>query len=355
MAARVAHRYKKKVGKSPGSMEYVGRREAHPTTLALIDYGPDHCQAKKLERVDPIVPYIASDTITWLDVCGLHNEPVLSRIGREFGIHPLIMEDVLNTTQRPKAEMSDSMVFIVLRMIHLEEKTGRQVVEQVSMIFGKNYVITFQELPGDVLDGLRERIRSGKGRLRASGADYLAYAIMDSVVDHYFLVLEHIGEQIETLEARVLERPDKELVGQIHQVRRDLISLRRATWPLREEIGVLLRQEHPLIDRETLPYLRDLYDHTIRVIETVESHREMASALLDIHLSSTSNRMNEVMKTLTVIATIFIPLTFLAGIYGMNFEYMPELGNRWAYPAFWGICVFVGISMLTIFRRKKWL
>jgi magnesium transporter len=353
--ARPAHRYRKKLGKSPGSMEYVGRREALPTKLTLIDYDAEHFESRPLERVDPVRPFLSTDTVTWLDVSGLRDTQVLERIGKEFDIHPLIMEDVLNTTQRPKAELSDAMVFIVLRMVQLDEKTGRLVVEQVSLILGKNYLITFQELPGDVFDSVRERLKSAKGHLRHSGPDYLAYAIMDSVVDHYFVVLEHIGEQIEVLEGKVLENPDKELVAEIHRLRRDLVAVRRATWPLREEIGALLRTEHSLVDKATLPYLRDLHDHTIRVIETVETHREMATALLDIYLSNTGNRLNEVMKMLTIIATIFIPLTFMAGIYGMNFEYMPELSERWAYPTFLIVCVAVAVSMLAFFRRKRWL
>jgi magnesium transporter len=272
-----------------------------------------------------------------------------------------VLEDILGTHQRPKVEIFDDYIFAILKMISYNHDEDEIHVEQLSLILGKNFVITFQEVPGDIFDPLRARIEGGKGRARKSGSDYLAYAIMDIVVDRYFLVLEKLGEEIEELEEAVLEDYDSSIVETIHILKRQLIDLRKMIWPLREVISNLQRDESPLIKKATSRFITDLYDHIIQTIDTLETYREMVSSLLDIYLTMVSNRMNEVMKVLTIIATIFIPLSFLAGVYGMNFDTgisqfnMPELEFPYGYMMFWGLAVLIAGGLLTYFRKKRWL
>lgn len=291
-------------------------------------------------------------TVTWINIDGIHDVGVIEKIGKEFDVHTLILEDILNTGQRPKFEDMEKYLFVVLKMLRLEN--GTVVAEQVSLIVGSNYVISFQEQVGDVFEVIRERIRSAKGKIRKMGADYLAYTLLDSIVDNYFAVLENFGERIEVMEEELVVEPDQQTLHQIHGLKRQLINLRKSVWPLREVIGGLERSESELIKDETEVFLRDVYDHTIQVIDSVETFRDMVSGMLDIYLSSVSNRMNEVMKVLTIFAAIFIPLTFIAGVYGMNFEYMPELKYRWGYFGVWGVIICVAAAMLIYFKRKKW-
>jgi magnesium transporter len=286
---------------------------------------------------------------------GIHQVEILEQLGECMGVHPLVLEDILNTDQRPKLEDFDDYLFIVLKMSHYDDQNGEMEVEQISLILGPNYVVSFQERPGDVFDPIRERITNGRGRIRKLGADYLAYALIDAIVDHYFVVLEQIGEKIEFLEEELITDPTPETLQTIHNLKREMIFLRKSVWPLREVVGGLERRESPLIGESIAVYLRDVYDHTIQVIDTLETFRDMISGMLDIYLSSVSNRMNEVMKVLTIIATIFIPLTLIAGIYGMNFKHMPELEQPWGYPVVWGVMLATAIVMLIYFRRKKWL
>jgi len=345
----------KKTGLPPGSMVYVGEKKVEEVKLSVIDYDQDKIEKRDLKNVEEAFPFKETPTVTWLNVTGLHDIDILEKIGGRYDIHPLILEDILNTDQRPKVEITDDYIFIVLKMLSYDSEKHEINAEQVSLIMGENYVITFQEREGDVFNPLRERIENGKGRIRKSGPDYLTYAIIDIIIDNYFLVLELIGEQIEYLEGNVLENPDHTLVQRIQRMKRELIFLRKSTWPLREVISGITRDETSLIKETTNPYLRDLYDHTVQVIDTVETFRDMVSGILDIYLSSVSNRMNEVMKVLTIIATIFIPLTFLAGVYGMNFEYMPELKWHLSYPVLWLVMIGIFIGMLFYFRRKKWI
>jgi magnesium transporter len=279
----------------------------------------------------------------------------VEKIGTHFGIHPLIMEDILHTGQRPKGEDLGDYLFIVLKMIYHDEEKDEVIGEQLSLILGPNYVISFQEREGDVFNPIRERIRNAKGRIRKAGADYLAYVLVDAIVDHYFAILEELGGTIESLEEELVTNPRPETLQTIHTLKRELIFLRKSVWPLREVISGLEREESPLITEPTGIYLRDVYDHTIQVIDTIETYRDMVSGMLDIYLSSLSNRMNEVMKVLTMIATIFIPLTFIAGIYGMNFKFMPELEWHWGYPMALVVMLLIVGSMFIYFRRKKWL
>jgi magnesium transporter len=265
------------------------------------------------------------------------------------------MEDILHTDQRPKMEDFEDYIFIVTKMLFFDQEKRELKAEQLSLILGENYVVTFQERVGDVFEPIRERIRKGKGRVRKMQSDYLAYALIDAVVDHYFIVLEKIGETVESLEEELVTNPTPETLQAIHHLKRELIFLRKSVWPLRELISGLERGEASLIQEKTTVFLRDVYDHTIQVIDTVESLRDMVSGMLDVYLSSVSNRMNEVMKVLTIIATIFIPMTFIAGIYGMNFENMPELKWPWGYPLVWCVILAIGIVMLGYFKKKKWL
>ena len=355
MFKRLRRRRSKKIGLSPGSLVHIGEQKVEEVNLSLIKYNQDKVNFDKVEEISQLNQFIKKDVVNWLNVSGLHQPEIIEQIGDQFGIHSLVLEDIMNTEQRPKVEVYDDYIFIVVKMMRYDEQNEELDVEQLSIILGENYVITFQEKEGDVFDRLRENMKKWKGRLRKKGADYLAYALVDAVVDHYFLVLEQFGDEIEVMEDRVFVDPDPEMVSEIQRMKGDMIYIRKAVWPLRESISLLMRDETPFISSDSQIFLRDLYDHTIQVIDTVETFREMVSSLLDVYLSSISNRMNEVMKVLTIIATIFIPLTFIAGIYGMNFEHMPELKMSWAYPAIWVVFVIVSIVMVIYFRRKKWL
>jgi magnesium transporter len=355
MFKRLRKRGSKKIGLSPGTLVHVGEKKTDEVKLSVIDYNLNNAKFEELESVSELTHYIEKDTVSWLNVSGLHKPEIIDKIGDEYDIHSLTLEDILNTEQRPKVEIYDDYVFIVLKMLQYNDQKKELDAEQVSLILGQNYLITFQEKEGDVFDRVRSWIEKGQGRIRKKGADYLAYALIDAVVDHYFLVLERFGDRIENLEEKVFSDPDSAMVSEIQKMKGDLIYIRKSVWPLRESVNILLRDELNFINSENMVFLRDLYDHIIQVIDTVETFREMSSGLLDVYLSSISNRMNEVMKVLTIIATIFIPLTFIAGIYGMNFQYMPELEVPWAYPVVWAVFVIVAIVMVLYFRRKKWL
>jgi len=345
----------KKAGLPPGTLVHIGEKKRERTTITILDYDERHLQEQGIKNVDECLAFKDKPTVTWINVDGIHQIEILEKLGDCFGLHPLVVEDILNTDQRPKMEDFGDYIFIVLKMFYYDDNVDEMVPEQISLILGPNFVISFQEREGGIFDPIRERIRSEKGRIRKMGADYLAYALVDSIVDNYFLILEKLGERMEFLEDELVTNPTPETLQTIHELKREMIFLRKSVWPLREVIGGLERGESPLIQESTRIYLRDVYDHTIQVIDAVETFRDMLSGMLDIYLSSISNRMNEVMKVLTIIATIFIPLTLIAGIYGMNFKYMPELEWPWAYPMVWLIMVAIGVLMLIYFRRKRWL
>jgi len=343
----------RKAGHPPGTVLHVGERRVEETQVTILEYDELRFREQDVETIEECLPSRDALTVTWINVHGLHGVEVLERVGDCFGLHPLVLEDILNTNQRPKVEDFGDYIYVVLRMFYSE---GEEVAEeQVSLILGPTFVVSFQEREKDVFDPIRERIRQSRGRIRKMGADYLAYALLDSIVDSYFVVLEKLGERIEGLEDDLVSNPAPETLQVIHNLKREMIFLRRSVWPLREIIRGLERGESALIGETTGLYVRDLYDHTIQVIETVETFRDMLSGMLDIYLSSVSNRMNEVMKVLTIIATIFIPLTLIAGIYGMNFQQMPELGWRWGYPMVWAVMLAIGALMLAYFRGKRWL
>ncbi len=353
---RFIKRVSKTIGLSPGALVHVGKKKIEKVRIRLIDYDEAQLQEKEPKTIEECFPFKDLPTVTWVNIDGLHDIEVMEKLGKHFDLHPLVLEDILNTEQRPKIEDFEDYVFVVLKMLYFDEKEDVIRAEQVSIIFGSNFVLSFQERVGDTFDPLRERIRNAKGRVRKMGTDYLAYALMDAIVDNYFTVLEKLGEKIEGMEEELVTNPTPETLQTMHNLKREMIFLRKSVWPLREVVSRLERGESKLIKDSTGIYLRDVYDHTIQVIDTIETFRDMLSGMLDIYLSSVSNRMNQVMKVLTIIATIFIPLTFVAGIYGMNFEYMPELKWHWFYPkAFWLVMIGVAGVMLVYFRRKRWL
>jgi magnesium transporter len=344
-----------KAGLSPGTLKYVGDEKSGKPRITVIDYDASGFLEKEVASVEECFPFKETSTVTWINVDGVHDASVIEKLGAHFDIHPLVLEDIMTTTQRPKTEDLGGAVFVVLRMIEYDEKCAETTADQLSLILGPNYVLTFQETPGDCFGPVRDRIRSGKGRIRKLGPDYLAYAVIDAVVDNYFFVLEKLGERIDALEEQLVAEPRRELLGEIHRLKREMIELRKSVWPLREVVSGLERSESPLIRKSTGVFLRDLYDHGIQVIDTVESFREMLSSMVETYLSSLSNRMNEIMKVLTIISTIFIPITFLVGLYGMNFVHFPEIKWRWGYAFVWVLIIGSVGGMFAFFRRKKWL
>ena len=345
----------KAAGLPPGTLVHIGEKKAETIRITVMDYDEQGFQEKQVASIEECFPFKQTPTVTWINIDGLHRVDIIEKLGEQFDLHPLILEDILNTEQRPKLEDFDKYIFIVLKMLSYDDQKQTVQAEQVSLVLGSNFVISFQERVGDVFDEVRDRIRNAKGRIRKMGPDYLAYALLDAVVDNYFTVLEKFGEKIEAAEEELVANPTEKTLKQIHLVKRELLSVRKSVWPLRELISALQRGESGLIQETTGIYLRDMYDHTIQVIDTVESFRDMVSGMLDIYLSSISNKMNAVMKVLTIIATIFIPLTFIAGVYGMNFKYMPELQWRWGYGLILVVMGIVVVIMLFYFRKKKWL
>jgi magnesium transporter len=356
MVPKFIKKISKKAGLSPGTLVHVGKKKVEKARIGIIDYDESQFEEKEAKKIEECFPFKEKSTVTWINIDGLHELDIIEKIGKHFDVHPLVLEDIVNTGQRPKMEDFDSYIFAVLKMLYYDEEKSEVTAEQLSFIIGSNFVISFQEKEGDVFNPIRERIRNAKGRIRKMGADYLAYCLVDAVVDNYFIILEKLGEKIESMEEELITNPTPETLQTIHNLKREMIFLRKSVWPLRELISSLERSESPLIQEATGIYLRDVYDHTIQVIDTIETFRDMVSGMLDIYLSSVSNKMNEVMKVLTIIATIFIPLTFVAGIYGMNFEFMPELRWHWFYPeVFWAAMAGISGIMVFYFRRKKWL
>jgi magnesium transporter len=350
------HRHRKKVGLSPGSLVHVGEQKTDRIRGELTLYAANRLEIRPAGLDDlRNLPKPDGERL-WLNIEGLHDTAAIGRIGETFGIHTLTLEDILNTMHRPKADVFDNYLFIVLKMLEWDEPAQELQSEQVSMVMGRGFVLSFQEgRQGDCFDPVRNRLKEPTGRLRRLGSDYLAYALMDVIVDHYFVILERLGEQMEELEDRLVQTPTTDTLQIIHRLKRDVLTIRRAVWPLREMAMAMERHESPLIHAETAIFYRDLYDHVVQIIDTVETYREMVSGMLDVYLSSISNRMNGVMKVLTTIATLFMPLSFIAGFYGMNFQHMPELDKPWAYPAVIGVMLLVAGGMLMFFKRKEWL
>ena len=354
--AKLMKKRSKKAGLPPGALIHIGEKKTEKVKITIIEYDEMHFHEQEAKTIEEC--FLFNDkkrpTVAWINIDGIHQSEILGKLGECFGLHPLIVEDILNTDQRPKIEDFEEYNYIVLKMLHFNGTDGEIVTEQVSLILGSNFVISFQEQEVDIFHVIKDRIRTNKGRIRKMGADYLAYCLLDAIVDNYFIIMETLGEKIESLEDELVSNPTPKILHTIYNLKRNMILLRRSVWPLRELIGGLERGESSLIKESTRIYLKDIYDHTIHIIDTLETFREMVAGMLEIYLSSISNRLNAVIKVLTMIATIFMPLTFLAGIYGMNFKYMPELEWRWGYPLILLIMAAVGITMVYYFKRKKW-
>jgi len=366
----LSSRSKKHVGLPPGAVVFTGRDKTAPIQIDVMNFAEEHLEEQSDVSLETAVSHRDRPGPSWINVSGVHDPAVVQALGAHFGLHPLVQEDIAHIGQRPKLEAHDDCVFIVLKMLTLpdapdaerERENGPDVeteprlqAEQISLVVGDEWLISFQEDPGDVFTPIRERIRGGRGRIRKRGADYLAYALVDVIIDNYFVVLEHLGNRIEALEDEVLEDPTSETQEKINRVRRNLVSMRRMTWPVREILSQMDRVDSRIWDEETRPFVRDAYDHAVQVLDLVESLRDVVGGLTDLYMTSLSNRMNEIMKVLTIIGTIFIPLTFVAGIYGMNFDYMPELRVWWMYPAVWGVMIATAIVLLVFFRRRDWI
>jgi magnesium transporter len=343
-----------KTGLPPGTIIHCGEKKAEEVKITLIHFDRDLFDEKEIQQVEESFPFRDRPTITWLNIAGLHRPEVIEKAGDIVGLHPLLLEDIVTMGQHPKVEDFGDYIFVVLKMLHDGAKSEEVREEQISLVLGSSYVITFQERESDVFRPVIDRLQNGKGRIRTLGADYLAYALIDAVVDRYFIVLESLGEKIETLEDNLVADPSRRTLHDLQNLKKEMLFLRRSVWSLREVLSFLERGESSLIRKPTRIYFKDVYDHTVQVIDTVETFREMLSGMLDIYLSSMSNRLNEVMKVLTIIATIFIPLTFVAGVYGMNFKFMPELEWRWGYPLVWTVMASMAAGMIIYFRKKKW-
>lgn len=345
----------KKTGLHPGALVYVGDQKIDTPVIELVRYNENEFEEKRLQSIEEFISNRDENKITWLNIDGLHDVGVIETIGNQFNIHPLVLEDILNTEKRPLIEDYGDYIYMVAKMLSYDDKENMVKAEQVSIVLGGNYVVTFQESVGDVFNPIRERLRQGKGRIRKDGPDYLAYALVDCIVDNYFIILEKFSESMEDLEEDLMNHSDENILGKIYRTKREMVLLRKSVWPLREVVIGLERFESTLINKSTIIYIKDLYDHTFQVIDTVETLSEMLSGILEIYLFSLSNKMNQIMKVLTIVASIFIPLTLITGIYGMNFENMPELHSRFGYPIVLGFMLVVVIFMIFLFKRKRWI
>ena len=350
---KLVQKRSRKTGLPPGTLVHIGEKKTDKVTITVFSYAGVRCDEYQVLSLDELAPP-ADESVTWVNVSGVHKMDILESCGKQFQLHSLLLEDIANTDQRPKLDDYETCLFLVLKMLSVTERQDI-VVEQVSLVFGRNFVLSFQENGTDVFTPVRDRLRGGKGRLRQSGADYLFYALVDAIVDQYFAVVEALGEKIEELQDLVVSDPKPETLHKIHALKRQLLFLRRAVWPLREVTNNLSRSECPFLQESTKVFFRDVYDHVVQIVDTIETLREMVSTSLDIYLSGISYRLNAVMKVLTIITTIFMPLTFIVGIYGMNFEHMPELKWEWGYPLVVGVMVMIAIAMLGFFIRKRWI
>jgi magnesium transporter len=352
---QTTNRISTKAGLSPGTLIHIGKKSSEKTIISVIDYDATHYNEIICESTNECIPFKSTPSVSWINIDGLHNTNIIEEIGKQFQLHPLLLEDVLNTRHRPKVEEFDNNIFITLKMLGIS-KTGKNIVsEQVSIVLGDTWVISFQEQRGDIFDALRLRMKENKGTIRQQGADYLLYRLIDTVVDNYYFVTEHISERIEELEEMVLKSSERESLLQIQKLKREILNLRKLILPLREAVSELQQDQTKLIKATTVRYLRDVYEHIIHVNDSLDTQRDMLASIMDLYLSGVSNKMNQVMQVLTIIATIFIPLTFIAGIYGMNFDNMPELHWKYGYFGIWGIMIAVIIVMIAFFKRKGWL
>lgn len=343
-------------GLSPGTLVYTGNKTEESVRISVIDYTPETIEEKFEMTPEDLIPYMERESITWINIDGIHDLTIIDRIGKIFNLHPLVMEDIVNTNHRAKLDEFNDHLFLVLKMPQADDNDNTFTLEHICLLMGKGFLISFQEKEvNDLFNPIRERLRQSKSRIRQCGTDYLAYGLMDMVVDHYFAVLEQVEEEIEILQEAVLDHPEVSILSKTQAIRHRIILLRRAIWPLREILSSLLRGESAMIDDKYRLYFQDVYDHVIQTLDIIETNRDQVAGIIDIYMSSVSNKMNDVMRVLTIIATLFIPMTFIAGVYGMNFKYMPELEWRYAYPFFWGVVLAVLCIMMIWFKRNKWL
>lgn len=346
----------KKAGLPPGTLIYTGDVKNTEIKLDVFNYEENRLDEKEVKKIEECLEFKDKPGITWINIDGILKNEDLEKLGKIFNIHPLALEDILSIDQRPKEEDFINNIYVVLKMLSYNDLTSEIISEQVSLIIGSNYLISFQEgIKGDVFNSVRAKIRSGKGKTRISGSDYLAYSLLDTIVDNYFVILEKLGDRIEIVEESILKKSSESNVHDIHKLKREMIFLHKSVWPLREVISGLLREDSPLIKDSTKIYLRDVYDHTIQIMDTVETYRDILSGMLDIYLSNISYKLNEVMRVLTIVSTVFTPPIFIAGIYGMNFEFLPEIKWKYGYPFALFLMITSSLSMLLYFKRKKWI
>ncbi|MDD2318893.1 MAG: magnesium/cobalt transporter CorA [Geobacteraceae bacterium] len=353
--ARFLKKKEASLGKAPGELVFIGEQKVEEATIRVINYDQEHLSEQELQDIKEGIPYKETSTVTWLNINGLHDTELIKSVGSIFGLHALVLEDMVNTGQRPKMEDFDDYLFIVVKMMRYDEAAGIINNEQLSMVLGKSFLLTVQEQPGDVFEPVRERIRKQKGRIRKVGIDYLAYALLDTIVDNYIFIIERLGEQIEDIEDEILDNPNQDVLTRINAYKREMNYLRKSIRPARELILQLSKHDSDLVQEQTLPFLKDLLDLVTQAVEVIDTYRDMLSDHLDIYNTGVNNRLNEIMKILTIFSAIFIPLTFIAGIYGTNFKYLPELNYRYSYFALWGVMVVIALGMVRFFRRKKWL
>lgn len=344
-----------KAGLPPGTLIHVGKKKSEDVKISVIDFNESRYDVATYKNQHDCTPYKKAETVSWINIDGLHNIEVMQSLGEQFGLHNLLLEDILNTNHRPTSEEYDDHVFLTLKMLGVS-KSGKNIIsEQVSFVLGDTWLLSFQEKEGDLFDTVRLRLQESKGNIRKNGADYLLYALIDTIVDNYFFVSEYFSEKTELVEERVLTAPDREALQEIQRLKKLLIDFRKSISPLREAVSSLQKDNSLHITPYTNRYLRDVYEHLIQVSDSIESHRDLLASIMDLYLSGESNKMNKTMQVLTIIATIFIPMTFVAGIYGMNFDHMPELHWTYGYQYVWGIMLIILIIMVIFFRRKKWL
>ncbi|WP_209400264.1 magnesium/cobalt transporter CorA [Pseudozobellia sp. WGM2] len=348
-------RFEGKMGKAPGTITYMGRREGKESVVNILEYNNEELNTINPGNIDSIVAHKDPPLTSWIDIIGISDEDFIEKVGKRFGLNSLVMEDTVNTHQRPKVDEYEDYIFGVFKMLYVDDETQELVCEHVAMVLLENCVLVFQELEDDVFTGVRNRVRNKSGRIRSRGADYLFFALLDAIVDNYFVVLEYLNEKIEHLEELVYANPTNEVAQEIQNVKKEVLKVRRWISPVRELVGRLIDSENPLISKDTKVFLRDVLDHSLEINESLQIYREMSMSLMEMYMSNMSNKMNEVMKVLTIMASIFIPLTFIAGIYGMNFDHMPELHWKYGYPMAWGLMIALFIGLLIYFKIKKWL
>lgn len=343
------------IGQTPGEIIFIGDKKMDSPTIKVFDYDMDQFVEKEISDINECFGFLGTKTVTWININGLHDTELIKQIGEGFSLHPLILEDIANTGQRPKMEEFDDYLFFVMKMMRYDSDLKKVVTEQLSLIIGANFLITFQEIPGDVFNHIRERIRKNRGRIRKSGPDYLGYSLIDTIIDNYLLIIERLGEEIEDVENVIIRSKDPMILNTINRYKREMNYLRKTVRPVKEFLLLFSKTESDLVEEGTYPFLKDLLDLSTQTVEIIDSYRDMLSDQLNIYNTQISNKLNEIMKVLTIFSAIFIPLTFIAGIYGTNFEYLPELKYKYSYFIFWGVLIIITLIMVRYFKRKNWL